>query len=48
MGGGYPAGASTAYHLAKQGHSVLVIEKESLPRYKPCSGAVSPSVAQVL
>ncbi len=44
--GAGPAGASTAYHLAKQGHSVLVLEKDSLPRYKPCSGAVSPSVAQ--
>ncbi len=44
--GAGPAGASTAYHLAKQGHSVLILEKESLPRYKPCSGAVSPSVAE--
>ena len=44
--GAGPAGASTAYHLAKQGRSVLVLEKEALPRYKPCSGAVSPSVAQ--
>lgn len=44
--GAGPAGASAAYHLAKQGHSVLILEKELLPRYKPCSGAVSPSVAQ--
>lgn len=44
--GAGPAGASTAYHLAKQGRSVLVLEKDRLPRYKPCSGAVSPSVAQ--
>lgn len=44
--GAGPAGASTAYHLAKQGRSVLVLEKDTLPRYKPCSGAVSPSVAQ--
>ncbi|MGB3138914.1 MAG: geranylgeranyl reductase family protein [Nodosilinea sp.] len=43
--GAGPAGASTAYHLAKLGHSVLMLEKEPLPRYKPCSGAVSPSVA---
>jgi len=43
--GAGPAGASTAYHLAKRGHSVLIVEKDSLPRYKPCSGAVSPSVA---
>ena len=44
--GAGPAGSSTAYHLANQGRSVLVLEKEALPRYKPCSGALSPSVAQ--
>ncbi|MEO1634285.1 MAG: geranylgeranyl reductase family protein [Cyanobacteria bacterium J06631_9] len=43
--GGGPAGSSAAYHLAKTGRSVLVVEKATLPRYKPCSGAVSPSVA---
>jgi len=44
--GAGPAGASTAYHLAKRGHSVLMVEQATLPRYKPCSGAVSPSVAE--
>jgi geranylgeranyl reductase family protein len=44
--GAGPAGSSAAYHLAKQGHSVLILEAASLPRYKPCSGAVSPSVAE--
>lgn len=44
--GAGPAGAATAYHLAKQGHAVLVLEQALLPRYKPCTGAVSPSVAQ--
>lgn len=44
--GGGPAGSSAAYHLAKAGRSVLLLEKAALPRYKPCSGAVSPSVAQ--
>ena len=43
--GGGPAGSSAAYHLAKAGHSVLILEAAALPRYKPCSGAVSPSVA---
>ncbi|MEL7512044.1 MAG: FAD-dependent oxidoreductase, partial [Cyanobacteria bacterium J06554_3] len=37
--GGGPAGSSAAYHLAKTGRSVLVVEKATLPRYKPCSGA---------
>ena len=44
--GSGPAGGSAAYHLAKRGRSVLVLEKESLPRYKPCGGGVSPQVAQ--
>ena len=43
--GAGPAGTATAYHLARRGHSVLVLEKAPLPRYKPCSGAVSPSIA---
>ncbi len=44
--GAGPAGASAAYHLSKQGHSTLLLEKASLPRYKPCGGGVSPQVAQ--
>ncbi|MBE9036656.1 geranylgeranyl reductase family protein [aff. Roholtiella sp. LEGE 12411] len=44
--GAGPSGGTAAYHLAKQGRSVLVLEKESLPRYKPCGGGVSPAIAQ--
>jgi geranylgeranyl reductase family protein len=44
--GAGPAGATAAYHLAKRGHSVLVLEKAVLPRYKPCGGGVSPAIAQ--
>ncbi|MBD2409582.1 NAD-binding protein [Nostoc calcicola FACHB-389] len=44
--GAGPAGGTAAYHLAKQGRSVLILEKESLPRYKPCGGGVSPAIAQ--
>lgn len=44
--GAGPAGATAAYHLAKRGHSVLVLEKAFLPRYKPCGGGVSPAIAQ--
>jgi geranylgeranyl reductase family protein len=44
--GSGPAGGTAAYHLAKKGRSVMVLEKESLPRYKPCGGGVSPVVAQ--
>lgn len=42
--GAGPAGGTAAYHLAKAGRSVLVLEKEALPRYKACSGGVSPAV----
>ncbi|MBD2260908.1 geranylgeranyl reductase family protein [Pseudanabaena sp. FACHB-2040] len=44
--GAGPAGATAAYHLAKRGRSVLLLEKATLPRYKPCGGGVSPQVAQ--
>jgi geranylgeranyl reductase family protein len=44
--GAGPAGGTAAYHLAKRGRSVVVLEKESLPRYKPCGGGVSPIVQQ--
>lgn len=44
--GSGPAGGTAAYHLAKRGRSVLVLEKESLPRYKPCGGGVSPLVGK--
>lgn len=44
--GSGPAGGSAAYHLAKAGRSTLILEKASLPRYKPCGGGVSPAIAQ--
>ena len=44
--GAGPSGGSASYHLAKRGRSVLLLEKESLPRYKPCGGGVSPMVQE--
>jgi len=44
--GAGPGGGSAAYHLARRGHSVLVLDKATLPRYKPCGGGVSPVVQQ--
>jgi flavin-dependent dehydrogenase len=44
--GAGPAGGTAAYHLAKRSRSVLVLEKDALPRYKPCSGGVSPAIAK--
>ncbi len=37
-------GAAAAYYLGEAGCRVLVLEKEQLPRYKPCGGAVPGSV----
>jgi len=42
--GAGPAGASAAYWLGEAGKRVLVLEKERLPRYKPCGGGVPKAV----
>jgi flavin-dependent dehydrogenase len=39
--GGGPAGATAARRLAASGKRVLVLDKASFPRNKPCGGAVS-------
>lgn len=44
--GSGPAGGTAAFFLGQAGKRVLVLEKESLPRYKTCGGAVSMSVLQ--
>ncbi len=41
VAGSGPAGASAAYFLGEGGLRVLVLEKESLPRYKTCGGGLS-------
>ncbi|MFX1295776.1 MAG: NAD(P)/FAD-dependent oxidoreductase, partial [Promethearchaeota archaeon] len=38
--GAGPAGATCADFLAKNGFPVIILEKEKLPRYKPCGGAI--------
>jgi len=40
VAGGGPAGGSAAYHLVHEGARVLVIERQKLPRYKACGGAI--------
>lgn len=38
--GGGPAGATAALTLAKAGATVLLLEKENIPRYKTCGGGL--------
>jgi geranylgeranyl reductase family protein len=44
--GAGPAGSAAAYHLAKRGAAVLILEQAHLPRYRPCGGGVSPQIAE--
>lgn len=44
--GAGPAGSSASYHLAKQGYSILLLDKAEFPRTKSCGGGVSPAIAQ--
>lgn len=46
--GAGPAGATLAYHLARAGIRVLVLEKERLPRYKTCGGGITVKTARLL
>ena len=38
--GGGPGGASAAFYLSQVGLSTLVVERERMPRYKACGGAI--------
>ena len=39
--GGGPAGSTTAYRLAEQGASVLLVDRATFPRDKPCGGGMT-------
>jgi geranylgeranyl reductase family protein len=43
-----PAGATAAYRLASAGASVLVLDKATFPRDKPCGGGVTGRAARQL
>ncbi len=46
--GGGPAGAATATWLARRGRNVLVLDKATFPREKPCGEFFSPGVVAAL
>ncbi len=46
--GGGPAGASTAWSLAKAGVDVLVLDRAHFPRDKPCAEYLSPEASRIL
>lgn len=46
VAGGGPAGGSAAYHLVQAGARVLVLERQDLPRYKACGGAIPKAALQ--
>ena len=46
--GAGPAGSTLGYELARKGIDVLILEKESLPRYKPCAGGITVKAAKLL
>jgi len=46
--GAGPGGATAARSCAQKGFKTLLIEKESLPRYKPCGGCLSPKTVRLL
>jgi geranylgeranyl reductase family protein len=46
--GGGPAGSTAAYRLADAGASVLLLDKATFPRDKPCGGGVTGRAARLL
>src|SRR5512146_3426136 len=42
--GAGPGGSTAAYFLGEANLSVLVLEKESMPRYKTCGGALPANI----
>ena len=46
--GGGPAGASTAFALARGGARVLVVDRAHFPRPKPCAEYLSPQASRLL
>lgn len=48
ISGAGPAGALLAYHLARSGLGVVILEKSHFPRAKACGGGVTPKTRELL
>ncbi len=46
--GGGPAGASSAVHLARAGLRVVLVDRATFPRHKPCAEYLSPAAEPLL
>lgn len=46
--GAGPAGSATAYHLARAGYQVALVDRAAFPRDKPCSEYVGPGAVALL
>ena len=46
--GGGPAGASTAWHLARAGVPTVLVDRARFPRDKPCAEYLSPEASRIL
>lgn len=46
--GSGPAGGMCSYELSQKGLSVLIIEKEKLPRYKVCAGGLTKKAVDII
>jgi flavin-dependent dehydrogenase len=46
--GGGPAGASTAFQLARRGLRAVILERARFPRAKPCAECLSPQASRIL
>ena len=46
--GGGPAGASTAFQLARRGAKVRIVDKATFPRGKACAECLSPQASRLL
>ena len=48
MVGGGPAGAASAWYLARAGVDVLLVDRARFPRDKPCAEYLSPQASRIL